>query len=147
MKSIVDRKSEIFSGIDTSSNVQKQIPSAFRSSGCECSRTIVDQNFSVPKCVRLARMSEKSYELPCKVFSAVPEKTKEELESLEIVIGGASCRHLMSSPCHCFVQTRWYSGRSNLVLIWDCGELLSMGSPDSSQPITIVIVGVMMAIR
>ena len=37
--------------------------------------------------------------------------------------------------------------RSNLVLIWDSAELLSMGLPDSSQPITIVIVGVMMAIR
>ena len=35
-------------------------------------RTIVDQAFSVPKCVRLARMSEKSYELLCKMFSAVP---------------------------------------------------------------------------
>ena len=45
-------------------------------------RTIVDQAFSVPKCVRLARMSEKSYELLCKIFSAVPERTKEELESI-----------------------------------------------------------------
>ena len=50
-------------------------------------------------------------------------------------------------PCHCWLQTCWYPGRSNLVLIWDCGELLSMGLPDSSQLITIVIVGVMMAIR
>ena len=45
-------------------------------------RTIVDQAFSVPKCVRLARMPEKSYELLCKKFSAVPERTKEELESI-----------------------------------------------------------------
>ena len=45
-------------------------------------RTIVDQTFSVPKCVRLARMSEKSYELLCKIFSAVPGRTKEELESI-----------------------------------------------------------------
>ena len=50
-------------------------------------------------------------------------------------------------PCHCLLQTWWYPGRSNLVLIWDCGELLSMGLPDLSQPITIVMVGVMMAIR
>ena len=50
-------------------------------------------------------------------------------------------------PCHCLLQTRWYPGRSNLVLIWDSGELLSMGLPDSSGPITKVIVGVMMAIR
>ena len=50
-------------------------------------------------------------------------------------------------PCHCLLQTWWYPGRSNLVLIWDCGELHSMGLPYLSQPITIVIVGVMMAIR
>ena len=44
-------------------------------------RTFVDQASSVPKCVRLARMSEKSYMLLCKMmFSAVPERTKEELE-------------------------------------------------------------------
>ena len=33
------------------------------------------------------------------------------------------------------------------MLILDSGKLLSMGLPDSSRPITIVIVGVMMAIR
>ena len=42
----------------------------------------MDQAFLVPKCVRLARISEKSYELLCKLFSAVPERTKEELESI-----------------------------------------------------------------
>ena len=50
-------------------------------------------------------------------------------------------------PCHCLLRTWWYPGRSNLVLISDCGGQLSMGLPDSSQPITIVIVGVMMAIQ
>ena len=45
-------------------------------------RVIVNQAFSVPKCVRLARMSENFYKLPCKIFSAVPERTKEELESI-----------------------------------------------------------------
>ena len=45
-------------------------------------RTIVDQAFSVPKCVRLARLSENSFELLCKIFSATPERTKEELESI-----------------------------------------------------------------
>ena len=44
-------------------------------------RTIVDQAFPVSKCVRLTRMSEKSYELLCKI-TAVPERTKEELESI-----------------------------------------------------------------
>ena len=37
-------------------------------------RTIVDQAFSVPKCVRLTRMAAKSYELLGKMFSAVPER-------------------------------------------------------------------------
>ena len=35
-------------------------------------RTVVDQAFSVPKFVKLARMSEKSNELLCKMFAAVP---------------------------------------------------------------------------
>ena len=42
--------------------------------------------------------------------------------------------------CHRLLQTWWYPERSNVVLIWDSGELLSMGLPDSSRPITIVIV-------
>ena len=42
----------------------------------------MEQVFSVRKTsVRLARMSEKFYELLCNIFSAVPERTKEELES------------------------------------------------------------------
>ena len=142
-------------------------------------RTIVDQAFSVPKCVRLARMTEKFYELLCKIFSAVPERTKEELESIlgKNFMGYASgnfsdferqkqkgstvtdydavdennevhrvmmevkplleasekrnWRNIKSThdefPCHCLLQTWWYPGYSNLVLIWDCGELLSMG--------------------
>ena len=44
--------------------------------------TIVDQSFSVPKCVKLASMSEKSYKLMSKTFSAVPERTKEKLEPM-----------------------------------------------------------------
>ena len=157
-------------------------------------RTIVDQAFSVPKCVRLTRMSEKSYELLCKMFSAVPERTKEELESIlgrkfmgyvsgnfgdferqkergstvtdyntvdendevhrvimevKPLLEASGKRNwrsikLTHDEFHCHW---WYPGRSNLVLIWDSGELLSMGLPDSSRPITRVIVGVMMAIR
>ena len=153
-------------------------------------RTIVDQTFSLPICVTLARMSEKSYELLCKIFSAVPERTKEELESIlgrkfmgytsgnfsdferqkqkgstitdynavdendelhrvmiEVeplleALGKRNWRSIMLThdefPCHCLLQTWWYLERSNLVLIWDSGELLSMGLPDSSRPITIV---------
>ena len=162
-------------------------------------RTIVDQAFSVPKSARLARMSGKSYELLCKMFSAVPERTMEEFElilgkkfmgyvsgnfsdferqkqrgsnvrdyktvdeddevqrvMMEVkplleASGKRNWRSIMLTheefPCHFLLQTWWYPGRSNLVLIWDSGELLSMSLPDSSRPITIVIVGVMMAIR
>ena len=155
-------------------------------------KTIVDQAFSVPKCVRLARMSENSYELLCKMFSAVPERTKEELESIlgKKFMGYASgifsdferkkqkgstvtdynavdendkvhrplleasgkrnWRSIMSThdefPYHCLLQTWWYPGHSNLVLISDSGELLYMGLSDSSQHLTIVIMEVMMAI-
>ena len=172
-------------------------PVHFVSVDVKSTRTIVDQAFSVPKCVRLARMSEKFYELLCKMFSAVPERTKEELELIlgkkfmAYVSGNFSdferqkrrgstvtdyntendevhrvmlevepllealrkrkWRSIMLAhdefPCHCLLQTWWYPERSNLVLIWDCGELLSMVLPDSLRPITIVIVGVLMATR
>ena len=178
---------------------KSRYPIHFVAVDVKSTRTIVDQAFSVPKCVRLARMSENSYELLCKMFSAIPERTKEELESIlgkkfmgyvsgnfsdfekqkqrgstvtdynavdendEIhrvmmeveplleASGKRNWRSIMLThdefPCHCLLQTWWYPKRSNLILIWDSGELLSMGLPDSSQPVTIVIVGVMMAIR
>ena len=178
---------------------KSRYPIHFVAVDVKSTRTIVDQAFSVPKCVRVARMSEKSYELLCKMFSAIPERTKEELESIlgkkfmgyvsgnfsdfekqkqrgstvtdynavdendEIhrvmmeveplleASGKRNWRSIMLThdefPCHCLLQTWWYPKRSNLMLIWDSGELLSMGLPDSSQPVTIVIVGVMMAIR
>ena len=162
-------------------------------------RMIVDQAFSVPKCVRLARMSERSYEFLCKMFSAVPKRTMEELKSilgkkfmgcvsgnfsdfkrqkqrgstvtvyntvdendevLRVMMeveplleasGKCNWRSIMLThdefPCHCLLQTWWYPGRSNLMLIWDSGELLSMGLPDSSRPMAVVILGVMMAIQ
>ena len=57
---------------------KSRYPVHFVAVDLKSTRTIVDQAFSVPKCVRLARMSE----LLCKMFSAVPERTKEELESI-----------------------------------------------------------------
>ena len=45
-------------------------------------RTMVDQAFSVPKCVRLASMSEKFFEVLCKMFATVLERTKDELEPI-----------------------------------------------------------------
>ena len=49
--------------------------------------------------------------------------------------------------CNCLLQTCLYPVRSNLVLIWDSGELLSMGLQYSLQLLRIILVGVMMAIR
>ena len=59
---------------------KSRYPVHFVAVDVKSTRTIVDQSLSVPKCVRLTRMSEKLYELLCKMFSAVPEGTKEELE-------------------------------------------------------------------
>ena len=74
-----------------------------------------------------------------------------ELEPLLKASGKRNWRSIMLThdefPCHCLLQTRWYPGRKSLVLIWDSGDLLSMGLPDSSQPVSIVILGVMIAIR
>ena len=61
---------------------KSRYPAHFVAVDVKSTRTIVDQAFSVPTCMRLARMSERSYELLCKMFSAVPERTKEELESI-----------------------------------------------------------------
>ena len=61
---------------------KSRYPVHFVAADVKSTRTIVDQAFSVPKCLRLARMSEKSYELLRKVFSAIPKRTKEELESI-----------------------------------------------------------------
>ena len=61
---------------------KSKYPVHFVAVDVKSTKTIVDQAFSVPKCVRLARMSEKSYEILCKMFSAVPERTKEELEPI-----------------------------------------------------------------
>ena len=46
-------------------------------------QVLVDQLFFVPKCVRLARMSERSYDLLTKIIRAVPKRSEGEL--LDIV--------------------------------------------------------------
>ena len=57
---------------------KSRYPVHFVAVDVKSTRTIVDQAFSVPKCIKLARLSEKSYNLLCKMLSAVPERTKEE---------------------------------------------------------------------
>ena len=43
---------------------------------------LIDQLFSVPKCVRLDRMSERSYDLLAKIFRAVPKRSEGELQDV-----------------------------------------------------------------
>ena len=53
-----------------------------------------------------------------------------EVEPLLEALGKRNWRSVILThdefPCHCLLQTWWYPGRSNLVLIWYSGELLSM---------------------
>ena len=45
-------------------------------------QVLIDQLFSVPKCVRLTRMSERSYDLLAKIFRAVPKRSEGELQDV-----------------------------------------------------------------
>ena len=56
---------------------KSRYPEHFVAVVVKSTRRIVDQAFSVPKCVRLSRMSERSYEFLCKMSAAVPEKPKK----------------------------------------------------------------------
>ena len=159
---------------------------------------LVDQLFSVPKCVRLARISERSYDLLTKIIRAVPKRSEGELQEIVgedfmrlsegnvsefekkkasgalptefptidekadtsdydrsgAVIGASGYRTrrniLMTHgeyPCHCLAQTLWYPTRGNLVLVWNVEELYSTGLPDQNQPVSIVVVSAMLAVR
>ena len=186
----------IFCGIGISSNMQKQIPSAFFSGGCEeyeddrgsslLSTEMRKTSENVRKILRvtvqnvLSTSGENQRGIKIEKYmgyvsgnfsdferqkqkvsivtdyNAVDENDEVHRLMMEVeppleASGKRNCRSIITThgefPCNCLLETWWYPGRSNLVLIWDSGELLSMGLPDSSQPITIVIVGVMMAIR
>ena len=101
---------------------------------------LIDQLFSVPKCVRLSSMSEKSHELLVKILRAAPEGSRDQLEEIvgedfaklgdgiisefqkKKASGTMSNDFLLTHgeyPCHCLVQMFWYPKRANLVLVWD----------------------------
>ena len=61
---------------------RSRYPVHFVAVDVKSTKTIVDQAFSVPKCVGLARMSEKSYKLLCNMFAAIPKRTKKELKPI-----------------------------------------------------------------
>ena len=46
-------------------------------------QVLVDQLFSVSKCVRLARISERSYDLLTKIIRAISKRSEGELQDVE----------------------------------------------------------------
>ena len=140
-------------------------------------RILVDKAFSVPKCVRLARMSHHSHELlknilegentseferqntTGKPMNCVPAQEENDtahekmmdLEPLLEVSGERNLRSIDNThgefPCHCLAQTVWYSDHSNLCLVWDVEKVRSIGLPDHRQKETILVVSTMLALR
>ena len=47
-------------------------------------QVLIDQLFSVPKCVKLARMSERSYELLTKISWTVPARSEGDLQDVVV---------------------------------------------------------------
>ena len=69
------------------------------------------------------------------------------LEALEHRNWKSSLLTHVESLCHSSSQTWRYPAPSNLWLIWDAGDLLSMGSPSSSKKITVTVIGAIMTFR
>ena len=162
-------------------------------------QVLVDQLFSEPKCVSLARMSERSYDLLTKIIWAVPKRSEGEVQDavgenfmslsggnvsefqkkkasgalpnefptmdekddvhrimteVEPLLGASGYRTrrkiLMTHgeyPCHCLAETLWYPKRGNLMLVWDVEKLFSTAFPEQNQPMSIVLVSAMLAVR
>ena len=89
-------------------------------------------------------------------FTTIVEKeethqTMMEIEPLLTAWSYRAWRNILLThgeyPCHCLVQTFWYPKRVNLILVWDAGELFSMGLPDQAQNVTMLVVSAMPALR
>ena len=50
-------------------------------------------------------------------------------------------------PCRCLAQTVWCPEQSKLCLIWDVGEIWSIGLPDHQQKVHLFLVSSMLALR
>ena len=88
-------------------------------------------------------------------FPTIDEKDEThqmmmKIEPLLIATSYRTWRNILLShgeyPCHCLAQTFWYPKRANLVLVWDAEELYSMGLPDQTQNVTILLVSAMLAV-
>ena len=89
-------------------------------------------------------------------FPTIDEKDylHRTMTEVELLLGASSYRTrrniLMTQgeyPCYCLAQTLWYPKRGNLVLVWDVEELYSTGLPEQNQPVSIVVVSTMLAVR
>ena len=89
-------------------------------------------------------------------FSTIDEKDEAHQTMLEIEppLIASDCqtwRNILLThgeyPCHCLAQTFWYPKRANLTLVWNAEEVFSMGLPDQSQNVTILLVSAMLAVR
>ena len=60
--------------------MQEQIPGAFRSGGCEEYEDDRGSSLFSAEMLKTKQNVRKPYKLLCKVFSAVPERIREELE-------------------------------------------------------------------
>ena len=112
-------------------------------------QVLVDQLFSVPKCVRLARISERSNDLLTKIIRAVPKRSEGELQD----VVGENFKRLSEGNVS-ELQKKKVSGtlptefpaideKDDLLRIMTEVELL----PDQNQPVSIVVVNGKLAVR
>ena len=89
-------------------------------------------------------------------FPMIDEKdethqTMIKIEPLLVASGYRTWRNILlthgKDACHCLAQTFWHPKRVNLVLVWDAEELFSMGLPDQTQKVNILVVSAMLAVR
>ena len=80
--------------------------------------------------------------------------THEKMMEFEPLLEASGERTLRSinltpgeCPCHCLAQTVWYPEHSNLCLIWDVEEILSIGLPGHQQEVALFVVSTMLALR
>ena len=90
-------------------------------------QVLVDQFFSVPKCVRFSTMSEGSYDLLTKIIRAVPKRSEGELQ--DVVMKPLWCPH------------------PNAGLIWDMTADITLDLDDDASLHDLAMIHHLLAIR
>ena len=73
---------EVFAGISHGEFVWKPLSTAHANGGSVQQRVMIDKAFSVPRCLRLTRMSHHSHQLLRKMMGAVPGDRVEDLSGI-----------------------------------------------------------------